>query len=139
MDDWKNEPDSCLALIIILDQFSRNLFRESTRAFENDEIALSTAKHAISKGFLDELNNDQKLFALLPFVHSEKIEDHILAIEHRKKFLNHHPRYNVIVSTWDDHRVAIEKFGRYPHRNKVRGLVSNDSELEFLSKPNSSW
>ena len=139
LDDWQDTARGCLALIILLDQFSRNLFRESGKAFEQDEKSKSVLLKIIANNFLDEMNENERLFALLPFVHSENISDHKKAYELMEKYLTKHSRLDEIKKFWLDHTAAIKKFGRYPHRNKFLNRVSSNDEIEFLKFPNSSW
>ena len=139
LDDWQETDRGCLALIILLDQFSRNLFRESSKAFEQDEKARSILPKIIVNNFLDKMNESERLFALLPLIHSENILDHEKAYELMEKYLKHHSEIEKIKKFWIDHTTAIKKFGRYPHRNKVLNRVSSDAEIEFLKSPNSSW
>ncbi len=139
IDNWKNEPRSCLALIIILDQFSRNLFRNDAKAFAQDIKALEITNHALSNEYIEKYSSDERLFALLPLIHSENIADHELASQLRDKFLRNHPRHDNIKKFWDDHKIPIEKFARYPHRNVARGWKSTEEEIKFLNNPNSSW
>jgi uncharacterized protein (DUF924 family) len=139
LDEWHKSSVSCLALILILDQFSRNLFRDSALAFDQDPRALELSQLAINKNYLDCYSDDEKLFALLPLIHSENIKIHFLAKKLREKFLSGHPRYGTIEKSWDDHRLVIEKFGRYPHRCKLKGLELTEDEKLYLSQTDSSW
>ena len=139
LDDWQETDRGCLALIILLDQFSRNLFRENGKAFEQDEKARSVLLKIIENKFLDKMNESERLFALLPLIHSENILDHEKAYKLMERYLKNHSDLEKIKKFWQDHTVAIKKFGRYPHRNKVLNRVSSDDEVEFLESPNSSW
>ena len=139
LDDWQETDRGCLALIILLDQFSRNLFRESGKAFEQDEKSRSVLLKIIANNFLDKMNENERLFALLPFIHSESISDHEKAYELMEKYLKNHSDLEKIKKFWVDHTAVIKRFGRYPHRNEVLNRVSSDDEVEFLNTPNSSW
>ena len=139
LDDWQGTGRGCLALIILLDQFSRNLFRGSGKAFEQDKKARSVLLKIIENNFLDKMNESERLFALLPLIHSENVLDHKKAYELMEKYLKNHPDLKKIKKFWMDHTAAIKKFGRYPHRNKVLNRVSSDDEIKFLNSPNSSW
>ena len=138
-DDWLGSPKECLALIIILDQFSRNLFRNKKEAFELDHKARLTVNEAVYSGYLEELDNSEKLFMLLPLIHSEEIIDHERAYKLLDKYLIDHPEIKTIKKFWIDHTNVIKKFSRYPHRNKVLGRQSTAEEIKFLNGPNSSW
>ena len=139
LDEWQEIDRGCLALIILLDQFSRNLFRESGKAFEQDEKARSVLLKIIANNFLDKMNESERLFALLPLIHSENISDHEKAYELMEKYLKNHSEIEKIKKSWLDHTAVIKRFGRYPHRNKVLNRVSSKDEIKFLNSPNSSW
>ena len=139
LDHWQDTSKGCLALIILLDQFSRNLFRGSGKAFEQDEKSKSVLLKIIANNFLDKMNESEILFSLLPLVHSENISDHKKAYELMEKYLKNHSDLKKIKNFWLDHTAAIKRFGRYPHRNYALNRVSSDDEIEFLNSPNSSW
>jgi len=139
LDNWQDTDRGCLALIILLDQFSRNLFRESRKAFDQDEKSRSVLLKIIANKFLDKMNESERLFALLPLIHSESISDHEKAYELMEKYLKNHSDLEKIKKSWLDHTAVIKRFGRYPHRNKVLNRVSSKNEIEFLNSSNSSW
>jgi len=139
LDDWQNAARGCLALIILLDQFSRNIFRKSKKAFAQDEKSKSVLLKMIENNFLDKMNETERLFALLPLIHSENISDHEKAYVLMEKYLKKHSEIEKIKKFWLDHTAAIKRFGRYPHRNKVLHRVSSSDEIKFLNSPNSSW
>jgi len=138
-DDWQDESKSCLALIILLDQFSRNLFRHDKKAFEQDHKCRLIVNEAIDRGDLEILDINEKLFFLLPLLHSEEISDHTYVHNLSNAHLKDHPQIALIKNSWKDHTDVIKKFKRYPHRNKVLGRQSTSDEIEFLSQTNSSW
>lgn len=138
-DSWSNNPEECVALIMLLDQLSRNFFRNSSKAYGQDAKCISIVRNAISKRFLEKLSNDKIHFLLLPLIHSENIVDHKLGHKLVDKYLKEYPEYSKIKKAWNDHSVAIEKFGRYPHRNKILNRKSTSMEENFLKQPNSSW
>ena len=139
LDDWANDPYSCLALIITLDQFPRNLFRNNKLSFENDPKALKFCKHAIENAFIEQLAGEERLFALLPLIHSEDIKDHDLANKVLEKYLLELPSFERTKKAWNDHTAVIKRFGHYPHRNKILRRKSSEEEIAFLKEPNSSW
>ncbi len=139
LDDWANSPYSCLALIILLDQFPRNLFRNDKLAFKNDPKALKFCKHAIQNSFIGQLINEERLFALLPLIHSENIEDHEMANLVLEKYLINLTGFEKTKKAWNDHTRVIKRFGHYPHRNAILGRESTEEEISFLKEPNSSW
>ena len=139
LDHWADHSKSCLSLIIVLDQFTRNLFRRTPKAFQNDELAIKWTKLSIDQNYLETYNHEEIQFCLMPLVHSEKLLDHKLAEDLRIKFLSDHPRHDLVKKSWDNHQIPIMRFGRYPHRNEILGRHSTREEFEFLKGPNSSW
>ena len=139
LEDWLDNPKTCLALVILLDQFSRNLFRDNPLAFAYDKKTRLIVNEAIDRGDLEKLNDNEKLFLILPLIHSEDISDHDFAHKLCKSFLKFHPEIEKIKKTFHYHSIPIKKFGRYPHRNKVLGRKSTKEEELFLSNPNTSW
>ncbi len=131
---WREHPLDALAEIIILDQFSRNMFRDSQLAFASDTLALVLAQEAIRRKFDNKLDSSKKAFLYMPFMHSESKEIHEIAL-----FLFDQPgledNYNFEIR----HKKIIDRFGRYPHRNELLGRESTPEELEFLSQPGSSF
>lgn len=131
---WRETAEGRLAEIIILDQFSRNMFRETPMAFSSDPLALILAQEAISVGADKKLTQVQRSFMYMPFMHSESLCIHDIAVELYRK--------NGVASNLDfeiKHRDIIVMFGRYPHRNIILGRSSTPDEIEFLQQPNSSF
>ena len=139
LDDWQESKEGCLALIVLIDQFSRNLFRENKKAFEFDFKAREILNKIIEKNYLEKMNNSEKFFSLLPFIHSEDINDHEKLYKLMDQYLKDHPGIKDIKKFWTDHTKTIKKFSHYPHRNKVLGRKSTSEEIEFLKQSNSSW
>ena len=138
-DDWQDQPMSTLALIILFDQFSRNMFRDNKKAFEQDHKTRLIVNDAVYAGFLDKMDESQRFFMILPLIHSEEITDHDMAYYLADKYLKDHSGLSNIKKFWKDHTLAIKRFHRYPHRNEVLGRESTREEIEFLKGPNSSW
>ena len=138
-DDWQDEPLSTLALVILLDQFSRNIYRDDKKAFEFDHKARLIVNDAVYNGYLDKMDEYQRFFMLLPYIHSEEIIDHDRAYKLLDNYLSDHPNYVEIKKFWKEHTLAIKRFHRYPHRNNIMGRRSTPDELKFLEGPNSSW
>jgi uncharacterized protein (DUF924 family) len=138
LDDWKNSPLSCLALIILLDQFPRNLFRGQPQAFATDSQALAAAKYAVAQDFDKELLPIQRQFVYLPFEHSENLADQRQCI---KLFstLKDYPECATGIDYAYRHIKVIEQFGRFPHRNRILGRETTPTEAEFLKQPGSSF
>jgi len=132
--EWRVEARGRLAEIIVLDQFSRNLFRGSPLAFASDPLALALAQEAISAKAEAALNPIERSFLYLPFMHSESLAIHAVALElYRKNGIQGNLDYEI------RHRQIIERFGRYPHRNAILGRQSTQEEIEFLKQPGSGF
>ncbi len=130
---WRAAPRGRLAEIIVLDQFSRNLFRDSPLAFAQDAAALACAQEAVRAGTLDELKPEERAFLLMPYMHSEAREVHL---EAERLFRDHAPgNYQYELR----HKAIIDRFGRYPHRNAVLGRPSTPEEAAFLKQPGSRF
>jgi uncharacterized protein (DUF924 family) len=132
--DWRREAGGRLAEIIVLDQFSRNMFRDSSMAFASDAMSLTLSQEAIACGADQALTPLQRSFLYMPFMHSESLQIHEVAVELFRK--------NGIQANLDSefsHKKIIEQFGRYPHRNRILGRQSTVEEIEFLTKPGSSF
>ncbi|WP_417689413.1 DUF924 family protein [Pseudidiomarina sp.] len=123
-----------LAEILVLDQFSRNVYRDDARAFAQDPMALALAQEAVSQGVDRSMNAEQRAFLYMPYMHSESLLVHGEAMR-----LFNQPGLETNYDFEIKHRDIIERFGRYPHRNKVLGRSSTPAELEFLSQPGSSF
>jgi len=123
-------PRALLAAVIVLDQFSRNLFRGTPRAFAADPIARQLSRTAIRQGFDLAMNKAERLFLYLPFEHSESLEDQALAVELIARLGN---------AQWTDYAIAhkeiIDQFGRFPHRNAILNRHSSASEIALLEDP----
>ena len=131
---WREHPLDALAEIIILDQFSRNMYRDRAKAFAFDKLALVLAQEAIRRKFDSELEDEKKAFLYMPFMHSEAIEIHDIAVYlFDQQGLENNFNFEL------RHKEIIEKFGRYPHRNEILGRKSSAEELEFLAQPGSSF
>lgn len=131
---WRSTADGRLAEVIVLDQFSRNLFRDSAQAFAYDHLALTLAQEAVAVGIDGDLNQQQRSFLYMPYMHSESLSVHEQAVDLFQR--------NGIAANLDfelQHKAIIERFGRYPHRNAVLGRVSTAEELSFLAQPGSSF
>ena len=138
LDFWQETPKSCLALIITLDQFPRNLFRGQPQAFATDEKALSLAKYAVEQGFDQQLLPIERGFIYLPFEHSENLADQYRCVELFQQ-LTDDPDLQSMIDYAFRHLAIIQRFGRFPHRNQILNRPSTPEELEFLQQPNSSF
>ncbi|HSC12885.1 MAG TPA: DUF924 family protein [Rhodanobacteraceae bacterium] len=122
-------PRSTLAAVIVLDQFPRNMFRGSSRAYAADPIARRVAKSAIEQGFDEALTAPERMFLYLPFEHSEDAQDQELSVKLCQSLGNDEWSHYAV-----EHKAIIDRFGRFPHRNAVLGRRSTAEEIEFLAK-----
>jgi len=127
LDHWSDEAEGSLALILVLDQFSRNMFRGSAKSFAQDEQALTIAGKAIRLGFDSQFDQDLRVFFYMPFEHSECLAD-----QHRCVRLVHTLGDPEFLDYANLHREIIRRFGRFPHRNAVLGRHSSPAEQAFL-------
>jgi uncharacterized protein (DUF924 family) len=128
---WRDQPEGRLAEVIVLDQFSRNLYRGQPASFASDSQALSLAQEAISVGADKQLGDERVGFLYMPFMHSESAIIHRVALQlfDGTRNFEFEVRHNAI----------IERFGRYPHRNEILSRESTPEEIEFLKEPGSSF
>jgi uncharacterized protein (DUF924 family) len=132
--EWRKQPEGRLAEVIVLDQFSRNMFRDTAGAFAQDTMALTLAQEAVACGADQMMTSQQRCFLYMPFMHSESLKIHEIAVElFRQEGMQNHLEFEL------SHKRIIEKFGRYPHRNKVLGRTSTTEEVAFLTQPGSSF
>lgn len=131
---WRADPEGRLAEVIVLDQFSRNMFRDTSASFASDSKAIALAISAIESGADKELATGKRTFLYMPFMHSESLSVHEKAV---KVFSE--PGMEGTLDFELKHKKIIDKFGRYPHRNKILGRESTAEELEFLKSPDSSF
>ena len=134
MFDWRGTAKGRLAEIIVLDQFSRNIHRNTPLAFAHDGLALALAQQAVSAGALQSLAPAERSFLLIPFMHNESRKIHLLA---EALFREHCAEDNYSFEL--RHKAIIDRFGRYPHRNDILGRVSSAEEIEFLKQPSSRF
>ncbi|MBL1276827.1 MAG: DUF924 domain-containing protein [Ectothiorhodospiraceae bacterium] len=125
---WVDTPEGALALIICLDQLPLNMFRGEAASFEGEQASRDVAIQAIDRGFDQNLNDQQKLFMYMPFMHSEDIADH-------DKVLTLFEQAGLTDNLYwaRHHRDIVVRFGRFPHRNKILGRESSQEEQEYLA------
>lgn len=133
-DGWQDSPLGCLALIVVLDQFPRNMFRGDARCFATDGAALAALRHALDNGFDAVLSVPEKQFLYLPLQHSEEAADQALSVT-----LNAATGDADLVKWAEAHKTIIDRFGRFPHRNEILGRESTPDEAEFLKEKGSSF
>ena len=144
LDAWADSPRGRLALIVLLDQLSRNLSRDTREMYRNDETALALAEDGIARGDDHHLPPAMRVFFYMPFMHSEELDCQLecerlleelceaVPEEHRDSYANYH-RFAVA------HRKIVEGYGRFPHRNAILGRETTAEEAEFLKQPDSSF
>jgi len=132
--EWRKDAQGRLAEVIVLDQFSRNMFRGSPQSFAHDTLALALAQEAVAVGSDRSLSQAERSFLYMPYMHSESLRIHEFATGLFKDNGNQNS-YEFELK----HKAIIERFGRYPHRNSILGRESTDEEIEFLKQPGSGF
>lgn len=134
LSGWRTTTDGRLAEIIVLDQFARNIHRGKPAAFANDPLALGLAQEAIARGLDGDLPPERRAFLYMPFMHSESLAIHAVAIA---LFTAASLQENLDFEL--KHKAILDRFGRYPHRNAILGRPSTPAEIAFLDEPGSSF
>ena len=137
LDGWREEARSCLALVILLDQFPRNMYRGDPRSYATDRKAQETAEYAVDHALDRELPDFQRAFLYMPFMHSEDLEHQRRAVElfgALQEWGDADPAHYAVL-----HMQIVERFGRFPHRNEVLGRPTTPEEAKFLEQPGSSF
>lgn len=134
--DWTKDAEGVLALCLVLDQFPRNMFRGDPKMFETDAKALLIVKEALHKGFDHILPTMKRRFVYMPFMHSEELKEQKRSVALFETMKDDEPlSYEYAIK----HMEVIEKFGRFPHRNKVLGRESTEEELGYLKLPGAGF
>ena len=142
IDDWLTrpvEPLPALARVIVLDQFTRNAFRGTARAFAGDAMALQTARALVASGADRSLTGVQRQFAYLPFEHAEDLSHQRTAVQLYQQLAADEPARADLVVWAQKHRDIVARFGRFPHRNAALGRASSPEEAAFLLTPGSGF
>jgi uncharacterized protein (DUF924 family) len=134
LGNWEESETGCLALIILLDQFTRNVFRDTPQAFAGDKRALALSQLCCDKDYLTNPDIQKRQFMLMPMMHSENLAVQDASLPLFKKYASKKD-YEYA----EKHREIIARFGRFPHRNVILGRKSINEELEFLKQPGSSF
>ena len=144
LNEWCETAQGRLAMIILADQFSRNIYRDLPASFANDDLALSLAKAGIKSGMDKELSLIEREFFYMPLMHAESLAEQEMAVKLFSELVNEADeeekksfRSNLNFAV--KHRNIIKRFGRFPHRNKILGRKSASEEIEFLKTPGSSF
>ena len=130
LDDWEQSPAGALALVIMLDQFPLNMFRDQPESFSTEAQSREVSGRAIKSGLDQQLSDEQKVFLYMPWMHSESLQDqdHVLELFEQAGLMDNHK--------WAmHHRAIVERFGRFPHRNAILGRDSTQEEIEWLASP----
>ena len=138
LDAWTERPLAALALVVTLDQFPRNMFRGTARAFATDPLALAVARGMIGSGFDIALLPVQRTFVYLPFEHAEELDAQREALRRFERLACETASSSVMTYAML-HYAIVRRFGRFPHRNAILGRESTPDELAFLSRPGSSF
>lgn len=141
LPDWGDSAEATLACILLLDQFTRNLFRDKARAFAGDAAALSLAEQLVRGGRDKNLPPIRRWFAFMPFMHSESLiaQERSVALFAALRREAQEPAFDSAYDYALRHRDIVERFGRFPHRNAALGRPSTVAEEEFLRQPGSSF
>ena len=126
---WSVDAEGCLALVLLLDQFPRHVYRNTPQAFATDEKALLVAKQALHRGFDQVMEPVKRGFLYIPFQHSENISDQKRSVDLYGAMKDENPAGQMYAQR---HFEPVEKFGRFPHRNEILGRESTEEEIEFL-------
>lgn len=127
-DHWNTDPEGCLALIIILDQFPLNMFRGHAKSFSTEAQSINIARHAVAHGFDHDIEADRLAFLYMPFMHSEN-----LANQNRSVELFTQAGLQANIRFAKHHHEIVRLFGRFPHRNAIFGRTSTPAELDYLA------
>jgi uncharacterized protein (DUF924 family) len=144
LDTWRKTPEGLLALILLTDQFRRNIYRDTPAAFSADPLALGWSREAVSAGIHRRLRPIERVFLYLPFEHSESLADQDQAVALFQELVeeagpNAAGVYDGYLDFAHRHREVIQRFGRFPHRNRILGRASTAEEEAFLKQKGSSF
>jgi len=139
IDDWAGTPDGALARLIVLDQFTRNVFRDTARAFAGDTQALAGAQRMVDEGADRKLLPVQRLFVYLPFEHAESLVMQQESLRLFGQLAADDPARADLLDWARKHHDVVAGFGRFPHRNQALGRPSSAEEIEFLAQPGSRF
>lgn len=145
-DHWKETPRGALAFIILLDQFSRNIYRDTPASFAQDGAALTVCRQGLENGFEARLAPMERSFFYMPLMHGESLELQRLSVQNFAALAKQQDQDAALRESLEknhgyavDHCKVIEKFGRFPHRNQILGRPSSPGELEYLANPEAGF
>ena len=136
---WDAQPAGRLARIVVLDQFTRNMFRDTAEAFAGDALALATARKMIEEGLDATLRPEQRVFVYLPFEHHESVAMQDESVRLLSALISEAPALQNMLDYAHKHHAVVARFGRFPHRNAVLDRMSTAEELTFLQEPGSRF
>jgi uncharacterized protein (DUF924 family) len=136
---WGQTPQGALAEILVLDQFTRNIWRDTARAFAGDAQALELARDLVARGHDRAMAAVERQFAYLPFMHAEDLPDQERSVELYQTLAGAHPEHLGTLDFAVRHRDIIARFGRFPHRNAQLGRPGTPEEVAFLAQPGSGF
>lgn len=144
LDDWKRTPDGWLALILLTDQFTRNIYRDTADMFRFDSAARALCVEGIEAAFDERLRLIQRVFFYLPLEHAESSDDQAWCVDLMRGLAREAPEdqrtvFEDFVGYAEAHQRIVDRFGRFPHRNAILGRESTEEEIEFLKQPGSSF
>ncbi len=133
-DGWDEDPETLLAAVILLDQFSRNIHRGRAQAFAGDPLAQRLSRMAVARGWDQRMSKEQRQFLYLPFEHAEDAELQALSVDCFARLKD-----DELLAYARDHAEVFRRFGRFPSRNAALGRVSTADEIDYLSQPGAGW
>ena len=134
LDSWAKTKEGRLALILLLDQMTRNIYRDTPKAFAGDEMALALSLRAVHDGYLEDSTIGECQFFLMPMMHAEDLDIQNKSIPLFEKYT-----YKDVAKFAHKHKDIVARFGHFPHRNAILGRPSTDEEIRFLKEPGSSF
>lgn len=139
LDGWAIRGESALARIIVLDQYPRNVYRDTPRAYAGDALALRAAIAMVGAGDDEALPPEQRAFVYMPFEHAEGLPMQDEAVRLFTRLAAQAPALSEMLDFAQRHRAVVQEFGRFPHRNAILGRVSTPAEIDFLRRPGSGF
>jgi len=144
LDEWQSSPEGWLALVLLLDQFPRNIYRDRPAMYKFDERARSLCVEGLETGIDSHLRPIQRVFFYLPLEHSESADDQARCVDLMRGLAREVPEdqkavFADFVGYAEAHRKVVDRFGRFPHRNAILGRESTEEEIDFLNQPGSSF
>lgn len=139
LDAWGAQPSSALARILVLDQFTRNVFRDTARAFAGDAQALAGAQALVAAGQDRAMSGVQRQFVYLPFEHAEQMAAQDESLRLFARLERDAPELSGLLHWAERHHAIVQRFDRFPHRNAALGRASSAEEIEFLKTPGSGF